>query len=229
MEDWQPQEKIFAAKDHPEWEGSVSSKFGARGYKRVACHAREGISGIAQKGLSGFMTDVEGKLKEDVVQGKMAHPMSRMRSEEIHWRPGRRVIPHPDFLEPEKITSRPPFVPRKGSWVTLHAAKMPDDKFDSKVDNFAANYLRQMRHRRREKQKQEDRDARRMVKGLDVWEGELRTRRVLSQLRKGELTQLQGERKALSLGHPDTPSTSSKLSGMRGSLSDSMLGLASRA
>ncbi|CAE7948839.1 unnamed protein product [Symbiodinium sp. KB8] len=134
--------------------------------------------------------------------------------------------PHPTFLESDKITDRPPFVPRKGSWVTLQAAKMPGNKFDSKVDSFAANFLRQMRRRRREKQKKEDRDCRRLVQGLDVWEGELRRRRVLSQLRKGELNQLEGERKALSLGKPDTPSSSRS---MRCSASDSMLEVGLRA
>ncbi|CAE7413452.1 unnamed protein product [Symbiodinium natans] len=112
---------------------------------------------------------------------------------------------------------------RKGSWVTLDAAKMPDNKFDAKVDSFAANFLRQMRRRRREKQKKEDRDCRRLVQGLDVWEGELRRRRVISQLTKGELNRLEGERKALSLGQAETPSSSRS---MRYSASDSMLQLA---
>lgn len=226
MEEWPPQEGYPAFQKHPEWEGSVPQKFGARGLKRVDCPAREGLTGIAQKGLLGYMTDIEGKRKEDVVQGKMLLPASRMYSDEMNWRPGRRVIPHPTFLESDKITDRPPFVPRKGSWVTLQAAKMPDNKFDSKVDSFAANFLRQMRRRRREKQKKEDRDCRRLVQGLDVWEGELRRRRVLSQLRKGELNQLEGERKALSLGKPDTPSSSRS---MRCSASDSILEVGLRA
>ncbi|CAE7861512.1 unnamed protein product, partial [Symbiodinium microadriaticum] len=51
--------------------------------KRVDCPAREGLTGIAQKGLLGYMTDIEGKRKEDVVQGKMLLPASRMYSDEV--------------------------------------------------------------------------------------------------------------------------------------------------
>ncbi|CAJ1387833.1 unnamed protein product [Effrenium voratum] len=84
---------------------------------------RQGQS-VAHAARMRYMTDVPGKLREDFLQ---------VRSE-----------PFP--IEPEKLTDRPPFIHRKGSWVPRQASKVPD-KFDAKVDAFAHNFMQEMRRR----------------------------------------------------------------------------------
>ncbi|CAJ1442273.1 unnamed protein product, partial [Effrenium voratum] len=98
---------------------------------RVQTENRDGSTGVAQQGLGGYMTDVPGKLREDFLQVKRAHPMRYMRGQEVFWRPGRKVCSEPFPIEPEKLTDRPPFIHRKGSWVPRQASKVPD-KFDAK-------------------------------------------------------------------------------------------------
>mmetsp|Transcript_31499 Transcript_31499/g.38690 ORF Transcript_31499/g.38690 Transcript_31499/m.38690 type:complete len:212 (-) Transcript_31499:92-727(-) len=206
---------ILDSKFHPEWEGSVSSKFGARGTLRVQCEARDGSWGIAQRGLGGYMTDVEGKLYEDFLQVKRSHPNGARRGQEVAWRPSRRNVPGPIPIEPEKLSDWPPWVPPKGTWVPRQQTKVNEDKYDAKVDAFAHNFMQQLRRRQREKQRQEDRDCKRLVQGLDIWEGELRRRRIMAQL-KGAIP---GASKPLAIGQPDTPSSYASL---RGSASEPM-------
>ena len=198
---------ILDFKDHPEWEGSAPCKFGARGTLRVQCEARDGSWGIAQRGLGGYMTDVEGKLYEDCLQVKRFHPNGAMPGQEVAWRPCRRAVPGPIPIEPEKLSDYPPWIPKKGTWVPRQEKNRHEDKYDAKVDAFAHNFMQQLRRRQREKQRQEDRDCKRLVQGLDVWEGELRRRRMLSQL-KGAIP---GASKKFALGQPDTPSSAHSL------------------
>lgn len=203
---------ILDGKGHPEWEGSAPCKFGARGTLRVQCDARATPWGIAQCGLGGYMTDVEGKLYEDFLQVKRSHPASAMRGQEVAWRPSRRNVPGPIPVEPEKLSDWPPWIPKEGTWVPRQPRRVQEDKYDAKVDAFAHNFMQQLRRRQREKQRQEDRECKRLVQGLDIWEGELRRRRIMSQL-KGAIP---GSTKPLAIGQPDTPSTGS----LRGSASE---------
>eukprot|EP00434_Breviolum_minutum_P039067 symbB.v1.2.034673.t1/scaffold4343.1/size40911/1 len=62
------------------------------GTLRVQCEARDGSWGIAQRGLGGYMTDVEGKLYEDCLQVKRFHPNGAMPGQEVAWRPCRRAV-----------------------------------------------------------------------------------------------------------------------------------------
>eukprot|EP00931_Biecheleriopsis_adriatica_P122683 TRINITY_DN97694_c0_g1_i1.p1 TRINITY_DN97694_c0_g1~~TRINITY_DN97694_c0_g1_i1.p1 ORF type:complete len:286 (-),score=42.79 TRINITY_DN97694_c0_g1_i1:121-912(-) len=174
-----PQGPVRAERDHPEWQGSISAHFIERGHgfhrglKQVDCHSQHGVWGIAQQGLGGYMTDVRGKLEQDVQQGRRAHPMSRYQSEEVIWRPGRRSCAGPTVVEPDKISSRPAFVPRHGSFVTSDTARCLPPVYDPKVDRFQESSVQKDLRRRLQKERKEVRDAQRLVRSLDVWEGEL--------------------------------------------------------
>lgn len=197
---------------HPEWQGSVPCKFGARGLKRVECEARDGSWGIAKRGLGGYMTDVEGKRYEDTLQCKRPHPNGSRHGQDVAWRPSRRCCPAPVPMEPDQMTKWPPWIPPKGTWVPRQAPNM-DDKFDMKVDPFSHTFVQRLRRRKREKESLENLQGKKLVQGLDVWEAELRRRRILSKFTGSIPT------KQMAIGQPETPSVQS----LRGSVSEPML------
>eukprot|EP00440_Ansanella_granifera_P042928 gb/GFBE01046543.1/.p1 GENE.gb/GFBE01046543.1/~~gb/GFBE01046543.1/.p1 ORF type:complete len:251 (+),score=26.08 gb/GFBE01046543.1/:1-753(+) len=234
-EDWTPQGPIRPDRNHPEWQMSIPAHFvdrqsGAgnhRGLKQINTPLKEGCWGIASQGLGGYMTDVRGKLEQDFSEGRRAHPMSRFRSDEIAWRPGRRACSGPMVSEPEKITGRPPFVPRHGSFVTSHSARCLPPVYDQQGDRFTENILAKEQRRRVQKARKEVRDAKRLVEGLDEWEGEL-PMRCATKTSPSPLELAGYASKSRGLGSmvndtPESPFASRYASGMRGSASDSRL------
>lgn len=139
----------------------------------IAGIVKEGVFGIARQGLGGYMTDVQGKLEQDFSEGRRSHPMARHQSQEVIWRPSRRSCAGPNINEPDKISSRPPFVQRHGSFVVSHAAQSLPPIYDQQVDRYLEGAMVREKRRQLAKERQEMRDAKRMVQGLDDWEGEL--------------------------------------------------------
>jgi len=119
------------------------------------------------------MTDVAGKLEQDFSQGKRAHPASRFRSDEYEWRSSRRSCSGPNIHEPDKISGRPPFVPRIGSHVQSFAAQSLPPMYNKQVDKFKMGTEEKERRRQLQRARKEVRDAKTMVVGLNDWESEL--------------------------------------------------------
>lgn len=125
---------------HPEWQGSVSSKWMDRGsgYLRgkpqLNSDITEGVNGVARKGLGGFANDAQGRVHEETFrrtkQNASAnvavapwgdHPM------EFKWKPSKRKLEDHEFnwrvgpgtshagllahvSEPDLLSKQPPFV-----------------------------------------------------------------------------------------------------------------------
>eukprot|EP00930_Biecheleria_cincta_P045943 TRINITY_DN31669_c0_g1_i1.p1 TRINITY_DN31669_c0_g1~~TRINITY_DN31669_c0_g1_i1.p1 ORF type:complete len:239 (+),score=41.03 TRINITY_DN31669_c0_g1_i1:57-773(+) len=177
--EWGPQGPIRPPAAHPEWQGSIPAHYVDResgcnrGKKVVDHHAKEGVWGIARQGLGGYMTDVQGKLEQEFSQVKRSHPMARYQSQEFIWRPSRRCCAGPNVNEPDKISSRPPFVQRHGSFVVSHAAQSLPPIYDQQVDRYLEGAMVREKKRQVAKERKEMHEAKRMVQGLDDWEGEL--------------------------------------------------------
>eukprot|EP00933_Yihiella_yeosuensis_P037110 TRINITY_DN3097_c0_g1_i1.p1 TRINITY_DN3097_c0_g1~~TRINITY_DN3097_c0_g1_i1.p1 ORF type:complete len:261 (+),score=41.96 TRINITY_DN3097_c0_g1_i1:92-784(+) len=173
-----PQGRVVPPHRHPEWQGTIPAHFVDResGFSRAPAlqnpHFKDGISGISMQGLGGYYTDVLGKQAEDLSQGKRLLPASRARSGEYMWRNSRRACSTPSVFEPDKITGRPPFVPRSGSWVTSDPAKGLPPIYDPQAESSMSGNLARLKLKRMQREKQEVRDAKRMVAGLDAWESE---------------------------------------------------------
>jgi hypothetical protein len=124
---------------HPEWQGSVPSKWMDRGTGYIRgkpqLHAdiKEGLNGVARKGLGAFSDDAGGRMYEEGLQRTKQygaphgvapwgdHPM------EFKWKPSKRKLEDHEFnwrvgpgtghggllahvSEPDLLSKRPPFV-----------------------------------------------------------------------------------------------------------------------
>ncbi|CAE8646276.1 unnamed protein product, partial [Polarella glacialis] len=164
---WTPQGPVKPPVEHPFWQGSIShanmdrTSGLSRGTVKIDSYARDGVCGVAQQGLGGYMCDVRGKLSQDFLNCKKAMPNSQFRSDEYQWRSSRRTCTGPTIQEPDKFSYRPPFVPRHGSYVTLPSAQGLPPVYDSQVEHFNATCLERSRLKRLKAAKQEVREAQR--------------------------------------------------------------------
>lgn len=139
---------------------------------------KEGINGIARQGLGAYMNDVHNKLLEDRSQGLKAVASAPQLpiwapERENRWRPGRVVCARPEIREPDKLSQRPPFVPRQGSHVTLKAAQALPTRYDDlEHDRYRTNALQRERRLTQDAAFQEAREAQDLVRGLEDWERE---------------------------------------------------------
>merc|ERR1712113_684821 len=76
----------------------------------------------------------------------------------------------PVYHEPDKITGRPPFVPRKGTFVRSHAAQGLPPMYDSEVERFKDLATTRKWRKERRAVLQEEFKARSMVLELEAWE-----------------------------------------------------------
>mmetsp|Transcript_70942 Transcript_70942/g.178904 ORF Transcript_70942/g.178904 Transcript_70942/m.178904 type:complete len:246 (-) Transcript_70942:76-813(-) len=168
---------------HPLWQGSVSSKWmdsasnQPRGRCMVPCSVNQGVDGVAARGLSGYFTDVPGKLREDRLQvrafpheGPLAHSTPPLRGAELNWKTSRRVCAPPTVTEPTRLTAQPPFVPRKGSLVCSWSAQSLPPVYDAEGERYQRAHAEQRERVQKARARQEDRVARSMVLGLEDWE-----------------------------------------------------------
>lgn len=100
---------------HPEWQGSISSKWmdrgngHERGLKQVRTYCRNGHDGIARQGLGAYFTDPRGNVYNE---GRRHLPLPEDGFEtwpdrEVVWRPSRRVscVP-PNTLMKDQLTAK---------------------------------------------------------------------------------------------------------------------------
>lgn len=172
-------------KVHPEFQGSVPSRFMDRNSgnvpkkRMVETHNRSGFDGPCALGLGGYFTDVAGKVYQDKSIAKMANPGQTRNATrpwgdgEVVWRPGRHTGYHICKQEPDKLAYRPPFVARKGDFVLYHASQSLQTACDDvEVDRFRQQSAKLAAVKAKQKARQEDRQARAMVHGLENWERE---------------------------------------------------------
>merc|ERR1719305_956125 len=108
---------------HPEWQGSVSDKWLDRSghrhmRKMVDTACRDGVASVARLGIGGYAQDASGLpwTEGRTVLNGVSGPAPTA-SEELAWRPSRRIvvpphIVHREQLENTKLTYKPPFVGR---------------------------------------------------------------------------------------------------------------------
>jgi hypothetical protein len=108
---------------HPEWQGSVSDKWLDRSghrhmRKMVDTACRDGVASVARLGIGGYAQDASGLpwTEGRTVLNGVSGPAPTA-SEELSWRPSRRIvvpphIVHREQLENTKLTYKPPFVGR---------------------------------------------------------------------------------------------------------------------
>lgn len=170
-----------------------------RGFKNKSHDAHEGINGIARQGLGAYQTDVAGRMAQEGKRGLKScssapqllipwgdHPA------EAKWRSSRRPLEwhahnsgtssQPGGLgaagfpahkfEPTILSKRPPYVQRKGAYVTRHVARALGPDYDAQAESFNRNRAYQASGRYLRQTLLEDQRERRMVLDLEAWERE---------------------------------------------------------
>uniref|UniRef100_A0A7S2F0U5 Uncharacterized protein n=1 Tax=Alexandrium andersonii TaxID=327968 RepID=A0A7S2F0U5_9DINO len=91
---------------------------------------------------------------------------------ESRWRPCRRVCHALPVREPERLTQRPPFVPKRGHHVMCKEAEELPPFFEADIERFKVDSLKKERRRIQHAALTETRAAQSMVRGLEDWERE---------------------------------------------------------
>lgn len=174
---------------HPDWQGSISSKWMdsgsglVRGLGRGKPNAlREGMDGPARQGLGGFAMDSYKRVQEECGVGKLkgcasvpsfppSCPPWADRPEAMVWKPCRRKLGHLQHPEPDKLTKRPPFVRRRGDVVVTHEARSHPE-YDLEASRFKDKVAKDLFSRRKREELRADRMERDMVHKLEAWERE---------------------------------------------------------
>eukprot|EP00929_Paragymnodinium_shiwhaense_P050089 TRINITY_DN25248_c0_g1_i1.p1 TRINITY_DN25248_c0_g1~~TRINITY_DN25248_c0_g1_i1.p1 ORF type:complete len:241 (-),score=18.50 TRINITY_DN25248_c0_g1_i1:311-1033(-) len=168
---------------HPEFQGSVPAHAMDRNSgsvprkKMVETHNRSGHDGVCALGLAGYMADVSGKVAQDRSIAKMSNPtMARFNAtpwgeREAAWKTSRATTYHTCPEEPTSFSKIPPFVARRGNHVLYHSAQCLQTACDDvAADRFRQFSAKQAAMKARQRARQEDRQARDLVHGLENWE-----------------------------------------------------------
>lgn len=176
-------------REHPLWQGSVSSKWmdagsgKLRGRQQIVSNVREGTDGLAKFGFAGYYNDADGKIRQEM-SCCLAQPNPRPapHGTEAPWKPTRRCLEARPVKEPDKLTSQPPFVHKTvvrlgreaktfalaSSWSAQHVGA----HYDAELEGYHRKNMQQCMHHTRSQAELETLEARGLVAGLDAWEKE---------------------------------------------------------
>lgn len=161
---------------HPEWQGSVPSKWmdrsngHQRGPKFVSKHLRDGQDGIAAQGLGGYMADAAGRLHEESLRGRACtnsrHLPFGSPEREQSWRPGKRFPSPPIKVEPNRLSRQPSFPSQEVSKVS-RPIKLHSNSQEQHVKGFVVQRADRTKTTAVE---EEAEAAKQMVQQLVDWE-----------------------------------------------------------
>lgn len=183
---------ISGLEAHPEWQGSVPSKWFDRGsgYQRGKplqhSDILDGYNGVARRGFGAFAADASFRCYEESLRRTKQFPEQYRdvapwgdHPQEFRWQPSRRKLEDHEFewrvgpktshagllahvAEPDLLSKRPAFIDKKGT------KALPD--FDPEVDRAKQKAMNKQLFKKFKAAAAEDQWERDQVLGLEAWE-----------------------------------------------------------
>jgi len=181
---------------HPEWQGSVPSKWMDRGTGYIRGkplhHAdiRDGVNGIARSGFGPFSVDASTRIAEESLRRTKQFPNHIIRDamvapwgehpQELRWKPGRRKLVDDEFewrVHPATKHAgvlahgpEPELLTKRPAFVMKLGVYALPSVYDADEDRCKQAFARKQDRKRRAAMRDEERKEKNMVRSLENWE-----------------------------------------------------------